>query len=185
MQLKYNNYLDDVAVLLKLQLESNDAYMKKRFWHMTGSPFVIFLLFSVAAIFTKNMDYLLAGLAAAVVSHIWYRRVYSRNPRKAADTMLEAGELEGVIGSHNVEITKAGVSEQRGDEETLLPWSAVGGVANTDGCIYLFKETGIAYIIPQRDLGAEMFRQAADEIEKMRENNNDDSSASEQTEHGA
>lgn len=182
VQLKYNNSLDDVVALLKLQLESNDGYMKKRFWHMIGSPFVIFLLFSVAALVTKNLDYLLAGLAAAAVSHIWYRRVYSRNPSKAADTMLEAGELEGIIGSHSIEITTAGVSEQRGDEAALLPWASVVGVANTAGCIYLFKDTGIAYIIPQRDLGAEMFRQAAEEIETLREKSGEGSPDAEQTE---
>ena len=52
----------------------------------------------------------------------------------------------------------------------LLPWASVAGMANTAECIYLFKDTGIAYIIPQRDLGADSFQLAVAEIEKQREN---------------
>lgn len=92
-----------------------------------------------------------------VLSILWfmiYPRVFKGLVKKHIDTMFKSDENKKSLGEKSLEITEQGIKEI-GSSSHITTWDMVEKMDNLEKHIFIYLNSGSAYIIPKRHIDKE------------------------------
>jgi len=111
----------------------------------------------VSSVVSATITPLAIGSALAIggVLYVTNRMRHPVAIREIVRKQAAAGDLNMLLGVHQVTLTPEGVRQRSPAAEGLIQWAGVQSVIATTGPVYIFLNDGKAIILPQRAFASE------------------------------
>lgn len=162
MEIQYHLSEEDVVKFNLYHVKNSRIGKNSLRWQRIFSP-VIFLLFAYfLTIFTE----LEAGplyatfVVTAILWVIFYPKYFYFHITRQVRKMLREGKNEGLVGDHEMRLTKAGITDSSSTGETKLTWQGISEIHEDADYFFLYNSSVSAYILPKRYIDEpEQFRE--------------------------
>ncbi len=160
MQVVYENDLNDLIALSHNWMENDEAFNKKKFWSLYGSPLFILLAISLLAYITNQNSFYGGAVGGALGSYLWTLYCYKTYAKKSAKQLQQ----KEIFCKHTLTISSSGVREETENSDNYQTWEAINKIAFTDDHIFIYNTPITAHIIPKNMVGENDFVKIQSEI---------------------
>lgn len=167
MQITYKNNINDIVAVSKHMLKSpENKIARNKDVLRTVAFFLIGGVIGVIISQETSLNYFIVTVILyliLVIAASWY--TYRKHPRKLAKYMVKT--KPELLSGFTITVVSEGIAEQTSEPHNFCSWDDIE-VTFTPEYYFLFSCNSL-YVIPQRELGEQLFLQLGDEIRKYRE----------------
>lgn len=110
-------------------------------------PFM-YTLISGTPFLPRFITFLIISILWVLFYPKYFYHLIARNAKK----MIKEGSNEGLLGSHQLKMTKEGIVDTSAERETKVTWSGITSFKEDKGYFYLYNSSVSAYILPKHEI---------------------------------
>ncbi|ALS79566.1 hypothetical protein AUO94_13445 [Planococcus kocurii] len=154
MEITYD-VTEEAYIDFNLYHAKNSKTLKKTMTMQRVLVPIIYLVMAVVLSFVLDIPILFMVIPFLIIGILWaifYPKYFYRHIQKSSKKLLREGKNEGVLGTHTMIFTEAGLREVSATGEKLVSWAGIEHIGEDASNLYLYNSGLSAFIVPKGKL---------------------------------